>query len=62
MLFTFQIAVFALIALSFVLVVRVPVVCAQPLGWAINKGSILSGTSLWFLLVLVVGVLNFFVV
>jgi photosystem II PsbZ protein len=62
MLLIFQISLFALVALSFVLVVGVPVAFASFEGWSRNKGLVLSGTRLWFLLVFVVGVLNSFVV
>jgi photosystem II PsbZ protein len=62
MLLVFQLAVFSLVALSFVLVVGVPVVFASPDDWSQNKGLVLSGTGLWFLLVFSVGILNSFVV
>jgi photosystem II PsbZ protein len=62
MLFVFPLAVFALVALSLLLVVGVPVVFASPNGWSQNKGLVLSGTGLWFILLFVVGILNSFVV
>jgi len=62
MLFPFQCIVLALIALSFLLVVGVPVTFASPDGWSQNKNLVLSGTGIWFLLVLLTGILNFFVV
>ena len=58
----FQVAVFALIVLSFLLVIGVPVVFAYPNGWSENKNTIFSGVGLWFLLVFLVGILNSFVV
>lgn len=58
----FQLALFAFIGLSFLLVVGVPVVFASPNGWTENKGTVFSGLGLWVLLVFVVGVLNSFVV
>ena len=58
----FQLTLFAFIALSFLLVVGVPVVFASPNGWTDNKGTVFSGLGLWLLLVLTVGVLNSFVV
>ena len=58
----FQLALFAFICLSFLLVVGVPVVFASPNGWTENKGTVFSGLGLWVLLVFVVGVLNSFVV
>lgn len=57
-----QIALLALIAVSFALVVGVPVVFATPNGWSENKGIVFSGLSLWFLLVFAVGIFNSFVI
>nr|AXB71908.1 photosystem II protein Z [Chlamydomonas sp. UWO 241] len=57
-----QLALFALIMVSFALVVGVPVVFASPNGWSENKGVVFSGLSLWLLLVFTVGVFNSFVV
>lgn len=57
-----QIALLALIAVSFALVVGVPVVFATPNGWSENKGIVFSGLSLWVLLVFTVGICNSFVV
>ena len=62
MLLNFQLALFGLIALSFLLVIGVPVVLATPDGWVENKGTVFSGIGLWFLLVFAVGILNSFVV
>lgn len=62
MILIFQLSVFALISLSFLLVVGVPVAFAYPNGWSENKGTIFSGVGLWFILVFVVGILNSFVV
>jgi photosystem II PsbZ protein len=62
MLFVFQFVVVSLIALSFLLVVGVPVAFASPEGWSQNKSLVLSGTGLWFILVFAVGILNSFVV
>jgi photosystem II PsbZ protein len=62
MLLPFQCIVFALVVLSFLLVVGVPVTFASPDGWSQNKDLVLSGTGIWFLLVIITGVLNFFVV
>jgi len=58
----FQLTLFAFIALSFLLVVGVPVVFASPNGWTENKVTVFSGLGLWLILVFVVGVLNSFVV
>ena len=57
-----QLALFALIVVSFALIVGVPVVFASPNGWADNKGTVFSGLSLWMLLVFTVGICNSFVV
>nr|YP_009106297.1 Z protein of photosystem II [Interfilum terricola]YP_009106453.1 Z protein of photosystem II [Geminella minor]AIT95112.1 Z protein of photosystem II [Interfilum terricola]AIT95268.1 Z protein of photosystem II [Geminella minor] len=62
MTFLFQLTLFALIALSLLLVVGVPVVFASPNGWTENKGTVFSGLGLWILLVFAVGILNSFVV
>jgi photosystem II PsbZ protein len=62
MLLIFQLTVFALIVLSFLLVIGVPVAFASPTGWSENKSLVLSGTGLWFILVFLVGILNSFVV
>jgi len=62
MLLVFQLALFALITLSFILTVGVPVAFASLDGWSQNKNLVLSGTRCWFLLVFIVGVLNSFVV
>nr|YP_009642797.1 photosystem II protein Z [Reboulia hemisphaerica]QCP68481.1 photosystem II protein Z [Reboulia hemisphaerica]QWW93104.1 photosystem II protein Z [Fossombronia mylioides] len=57
----FQLAVFALIAISFLLVIGVPVVLASPEGWSSNKNVVFSGASLWIALVFLVGILNSFI-
>jgi photosystem II PsbZ protein len=57
-----QLALLALIVVSFSLVVGVPVVFASPNGWTENKRIVFSGLSLWILLVFVVGICNSFVV
>jgi photosystem II PsbZ protein len=62
MLLVFQLIVLSLITLSFLLVIRVPVAFASPDGWAENKSLVLSGTGIWFFLVVTVGILNSFVV
>nr|YP_010264543.1 Z protein of photosystem II [Vandenboschia striata]UIO59711.1 Z protein of photosystem II [Vandenboschia striata] len=57
----FQLALFALIAISFLLVIGVPVVLASPDGWSSNKNIVFSGASLWIGLVFLVGILNSFI-
>ncbi|MEM9925332.1 MAG: photosystem II reaction center protein PsbZ [Cyanobacteria bacterium P01_D01_bin.50] len=58
----FQIALIALVALSFVMVVGVPVAYATPQTWLESKRFLWIGSAAWFALVVVVGILNFFVV
>jgi photosystem II PsbZ protein len=62
MILIFQLSVFALITVSFLLVVGVPVAFASPNGWSQNKSLVLSGTGIWFLLIFLVGILNSFVI
>nr|YP_010881513.1 PsbZ [Pellia neesiana]WIA68591.1 PsbZ [Pellia neesiana]WIA68677.1 PsbZ [Pellia neesiana]WIA68763.1 PsbZ [Pellia neesiana] len=57
----FQLAVFLLIAISFLLVIGVPVVLASPDGWSGKKFFVFSGASLWIGLVSLVGILNSFI-
>jgi photosystem II PsbZ protein len=57
-----QLALLALILVSFSLVIGVPVVFASPNGWTENKRFVFSGLSVWILLVFVVGICNSFVV
>nr|QTW98814.1 PsbZ [Dipteryx alata] len=55
----FQLAVFALIATSSILLISVPVVFASPDDWSNNKNVVFSvSTSLWIGLVFLVGILN----
>jgi len=42
----FQLAVFALIAISFLLLISIPVLFASPEGWSNNKNILFFGTSL----------------
>ncbi|MEO0686220.1 MAG: photosystem II reaction center protein PsbZ [Cyanobacteria bacterium J06649_11] len=58
----FQIALFALVALSFVMIVGVPVAYATPQSWVESKKLLWVGSGAWFALVVLVGILNFFVV
>lgn len=58
----FQLTLLALIGLSFLLIVGVPVVFASPDGWTENKTTVFSGLGIWILLVFAVGILNSFVV
>lgn len=58
----FQFALAALVLLSFVMVVGVPVAYASPRNWEQSKRLILLGSVAWLGLVLLVGGLNYFVV
>jgi photosystem II PsbZ protein len=58
----FQSALVALVALSFVMVVGVPVAYATPQNWGESKRLLWIGSGVWFALVFLVGLLNFFVV
>jgi photosystem II PsbZ protein len=57
----FQFAVFSLIAVSFAMVVGVPVAFASPNGWTSNKNLVFSGAAIWTFLIFSVGLLNSFV-
>lgn len=61
MFFIFQLALFGLVALSFLMIVGVPVAFASPEGWNSSKRFVFSGVSAWVLLVFLVGILNSFV-
>ncbi|HEY9739678.1 MAG TPA: photosystem II reaction center protein PsbZ [Coleofasciculaceae cyanobacterium] len=58
----FQISLTALVVLSFVMVVGVPVAYATPQNWNQSKSLIFLGSGVWAALVILVGVLNFLVV
>ncbi|AFZ24869.1 photosystem II core protein PsbZ [Cylindrospermum stagnale PCC 7417] len=58
----FQISLISLVLISFVLVVGVPVAYATPQNWVESKKLLWVGSGVWIALVLLVGVLNFFVV
>lgn len=58
----FQISLYALVAMSFALVVGVPVAYASPQNWNQSKSLLYLGAGVWALLVIAVGALNFFVV
>ncbi|WP_353930731.1 photosystem II reaction center protein PsbZ [Okeanomitos corallinicola TIOX110] len=58
----FQAALVSLVLMSFVLVVGVPVAYATPQNWGESKKLLWVGSGVWIVLVLLVGVLNFFVV
>jgi len=58
----FQFSLLALVLLSFVMVVGVPVAYASPQNWDQSKSLIFIGSIAWAAMVIVVGVLNFFVI
>ena len=58
----FQLSTYALVAVSCILVVGVPVAFAYPEGWADGKKTVFSGIGLWIFLVFLVGILSSFVV
>jgi len=58
MLFLFQFLLFALIFLSFALIIGVPVVLATPNGWSSSKNIVFAGTTGWLFLVFLIGALN----
>lgn len=58
----FQFVLAALVILSFVLIVGVPVAYATPQNWDQSKSLIYLGSGLWAILVVLVGTLNFLVV
>jgi len=58
----FQIALIALVALSFVMVIGVPVAYATPQNWVESKRFLWIGSIAWIALVFLVGALNFLVV
>ncbi|MBU6186952.1 MAG: photosystem II reaction center protein PsbZ [Synechococcales bacterium] len=62
MTFIFQLALFALVVMSFAMVVGVPVAYASTENWEQSKRLIFLGSGIWVGLVVIVGALNFLVV
>ncbi|MBD2628881.1 MULTISPECIES: photosystem II reaction center protein PsbZ [Nostocaceae] len=58
----FQFALVSLVLMSFVLVIGVPVAYATPQNWVESKKLLWVGSGIWTVLVVLVGILNFFVV
>lgn len=58
----FQLTLVALVLLSFLMIVVVPVAYAVPQSWNQAKPILWVGSGIWLALVIAVGVLNFFVV
>ena len=57
----FQLALVALVFVSFALVIGVPVAYATPQNWNESKKLLWIGSGTWIALVLLVGALNFLV-
>ncbi|MBK4731576.1 photosystem II reaction center protein PsbZ [Oxynema sp. CENA135] len=57
----FQLALAALVLMSFAMVVGVPVAYASPQNWDQSKTLLYLGSGIWVALVILVGVLNFLV-
>ncbi|WP_448379927.1 photosystem II reaction center protein PsbZ [Gloeomargarita sp.] len=58
----FQLLVLALVVLSFIMVVAVPVVLATPGEWQRYQRLIYLGAGVWMLLVFAVGLMDILVV
>ena len=58
----FQLALAALVFLSFVMIIGTPVALATPQSWDQSRRFIFLGGGAWTVLVLVVGLLNYLVV
>jgi photosystem II PsbZ protein len=58
----FQFSLLALVVMSFLMVVGVPVAYATPQNWDQSKRLLWLGSGVWIALVLVVAALNFLVV
>ncbi|MBD1833635.1 photosystem II reaction center protein PsbZ [Trichocoleus sp. FACHB-90] len=58
----FQLVLGALVLLSFIMVIGVPVAYASPQNWDQSKRLIVLGSGAWIALVLLTGGLSFFVV
>ena len=57
----FQLALVALVMLSFAMVIGVPVAYATPQNWNESKRLLWVGSIAWFGLVFLIGALNFLV-
>ncbi|PPS42363.1 photosystem II reaction center protein PsbZ [Chroococcidiopsis sp. TS-821] len=58
----FQIALVALVIVSFAMLIGVPVAYATPQNWVESKRLLWIGSITWIALVFLVGALNFLVV
>lgn len=62
LLFTFQGSIISLIILSFLMVLAVPVIFASPTEWDNKKKIFTIISSLWIILIFLVGILSNFVI
>ena len=58
----FQLLLTVLVLFSFVMVIGVPVAYASPQNGGQSQNLLYLGSGIWVLLVILVGVLNFFVI
>ena len=58
----FQLLLTALVLFSFVMVIGVPVAYASPQNWDQSKTLLYVGSGIWAILVVLVGIFNFFVI
>ncbi|MBD2744249.1 photosystem II reaction center protein PsbZ [Coleofasciculus sp. FACHB-1120] len=58
----FQLVLAALVFLSFVMVIGVPVAYATPQNWDQSKRLLIFGSGVWIALVLLTGALSYLVV
>ncbi|MBM0742333.1 photosystem II reaction center protein PsbZ [Phormidium sp. CLA17] len=58
----FQLALAALVLLSFVMIIGTPVALATPQNWDQSRRVIFLGSGVWAVLVIVVGILNYLVI
>nr|YP_009395417.1 photosystem II protein Z [Polysiphonia infestans]ARW64397.1 photosystem II protein Z [Polysiphonia infestans] len=57
-----QLLVLALVVLSIILVIGIPVTLASPGQWEKSKNLVYTSISLWVGLIIITGVLNSFVI
>jgi len=62
MVILFNIVLAALVLFSLLMVIGVPVAYASPQNWDQSKPLLYLGSGIWLVLVILVGVLNYFVV
>jgi photosystem II PsbZ protein len=62
LLLTFQLSLTLFVLLSFFLIIFVPFVFASVNGWSNNKNLVVFSTTIWSILIILIGILNFFVI